>query len=79
MQASLSTAGDWLVLVGFCLLATSSFLVMEIYAAFWPQAAAVRFGQVQQWIEKHTDQAIVLGALVVGAWLLADSLYLLVS
>jgi Sap, sulfolipid-1-addressing protein len=79
VQASLSTAGDWLALVGFCLLATSSFLVMEIYAAFWPQAAAVRFGQVQQWIETHTDQAIVLGALVVGAWLLGDSIYLLVS
>jgi hypothetical protein len=78
-DAKLATAGSYLALIGFCLLATSSFLVMEVYAAFWPQAAAVRFGQVQRWIDTHTDQAIVVGALVVGAWLLGDSIYLLVS
>jgi hypothetical protein len=79
VQAKLSTAGDWLTLVLFCLLATSSFLVMELYAAFAPEAAGARLGQVQQWINTHTDQAIVVGALLVGAWLLGDSLYLIVS
>lgn len=78
VQASLSTAGDWLALVLFCLLATSTFLAMEIYAAFWPKQAGVRFGQLQQLIETHTDQAIVVGALVVGAWLLGSSLYFIV-
>ena len=42
VQAKLSTAGDWLTLVLFCLLATSGFLVMELYATFAPEAAAVR-------------------------------------
>jgi hypothetical protein len=79
VQASLSTAGDWLALVVFCLLATSSFLVMELYAAFAPDAAAARFGQIRQWINTHQDQAIVIGALGVGAWLLGHSLYLIVS
>lgn len=79
VQAKLSTIGDWLALVLFCLLATSSFLVMEIYAAFWPKAAAVRFGQLQSWIETHTDQAIVVGSLAVGAWLLGNSIYGIVS
>jgi Sap, sulfolipid-1-addressing protein len=79
VQAKLSTAGDWLTLVLFCLLATSSFLVMELYAAFAPAAAAVRFEQMHQWINTHTDQAIVVGALVVGAWLLGSSIYLIVS
>jgi Sap, sulfolipid-1-addressing protein len=79
VQAKLSTVGDWLALVGFCLLATSSLLVMELYAAFAPEAAKVRFGQVQAWIDAHQDQAIVVGSLVVGWWLLASSIYLVVS
>ena len=72
-------AGDWLALVFFCLLATSSFLVLELYAALSPEAASVRMVQVREWIDKHTDQAIVIGALLVGAWLLVDSLYLIVA
>jgi Sap-like sulfolipid-1-addressing protein len=79
VQAKLSTAGDWLTLVLFCLLATSSFLVMELYAAFAPAAAGARFEQIHTWIDTHQDQAIVVGALVVGAWLLGNSIYLIVS
>jgi hypothetical protein len=77
--AKLSTAGDWLTLVGFCLLATSSFLLMELYAAFAPEAAGVRFRQMQTWIGTHQDQVIVAGSLLVGAWLLGHSIYLIVS
>jgi hypothetical protein len=79
VQAKLSTAGDWLALVFFCLLATSSFLVMELYAAFAPVAAGDRLERVHKWIDAHQDQAIVVGALVVGAWLLGNSIYLIVS
>jgi Sap, sulfolipid-1-addressing protein len=79
VQASLSTVGDWLALVMFCLLATSSFLVMELYATFAPEAAAVRLKRLQTWIGTHQDQAIVLLSLVVGAWLLGKSLYLIVA
>ena len=53
VQAKLSTAGDWLTLMMFCVLATSSFLVMELYATFAPEAAAVRLKQVQTWIGAH--------------------------
>jgi hypothetical protein len=79
VQAKLSTAGDWLALVVFCLVATSSYLTMELYAAFAPAAAAARFDQLRKWIDTHQDQAIVVGALVVGAWLLGDSIYVIVS
>jgi hypothetical protein len=79
VQAKLSTAGDWLALVMFCLVATSSYLAAELYAAFAPAAAATRFDQIHKWIDTHQDQAIVVGALVVGAWLLADSIFLIVS
>jgi threonine/homoserine/homoserine lactone efflux protein len=79
VQASLSTAGDWLTLVLFCLLATSSFLSLELYAAFSPAAAGDRIEQIHKWIDTHQDQAIVVGSLVVGAWLLGKSIYLIVS
>jgi NAD/NADP transhydrogenase beta subunit len=79
VQAKLSTAGDWLTLVLFCLLATSSFLAMELYAAFAPEAAGARLGQVRTWIDTHRDQAIIVGSLVVGFWLVGNSIYLIVS
>ena len=63
----------------FCLLATSSFLIMELYAAFAPATAGIRFKQIHQWINTHQDQAIVVGSLVVGAWLLGQSLFLIVA
>jgi hypothetical protein len=79
VQAKLSTAGDWLALVVFCLLATSSFLVMEIYAVLSPEAAGARLGRIRTWIDTHTDQAIIIGSLALGGLLLADSIYLLVT
>jgi hypothetical protein len=79
VQAKLSTVGDWLALIMFCLLCMSTFLVMELYAAFSPEAAQARLGRVRIWIDAHTDQAIIIGALAIGAYLLADSIFLLVS
>jgi hypothetical protein len=79
VQAKLSTVGDWLTLMMFCLLATSSFLVMELYATFAPAAAAARLKQVQTFIATHQDQVIVVLSLVVGAWLLGKSLFLIVA
>ena len=63
----------------FCLLATSSFLVLELYTALSPAAASVRTEQVRQWIDRHQEQAIVIGALLVGGWLLGKSLFLIIS
>ena len=79
VEASLSTAGDWLALMFFCLLATSSFLVLELYAVFAPEAVAARLDRFRGWIDRHQDQAIVIGALLVGGWLLAQSLYLIAA
>jgi Sap, sulfolipid-1-addressing protein len=79
VQAKLSSAGDYLTLVLFCLLATSSFLAMELYAAFAPAAASARLGQVRAWIDDHKDQAIIVASLVVGFWLAGHSIYLIVT
>ena len=79
VQAKLSTVGDWLALVVFCLLATSSFLVMELYAVLSPEAAAARLGRIRTWIDGHMDQAIILVSLGLGGLLLADSIFLLLA
>lgn len=79
VQAKLSTVGDWLALVTFCLLATSSFLVMELYAVLSPEAAAARLGRIRTWIDGHMDQAIILVSLALGGLLLADSIFLLLA
>jgi hypothetical protein len=52
---------------------------MELYAAFAPAAAGARFERIRKWIDTHQDQAIVVGSLAVGAWLLGHSIYSIVS
>ena len=79
VQADLSRAGDYVALLFFCLLATSSFLLMELWATFAPQVAAVRLAGVRLWIDGHRDQAIVVVSLAVGFWLLGTGLKGIVS
>ena len=33
----------------------------------------------ETWMETHTDQVIILGSLILGFWLIANSLYLIVT
>jgi threonine/homoserine/homoserine lactone efflux protein len=79
VQAKLSNAGDYVTLVLFCLLGTSSFLYLELYAAFAPAAAAVRLERMRAWLDTHQDQVIILVLLLLGFWLAGKSIYLLVS
>jgi hypothetical protein len=78
-QAKLSNVWEWLVLLLFCLLATSTFLYLELMAAFRPAAAAVRVTTLRTWLDTHQDQVIVIICLLLGFWLAGESLYLLVS
>ncbi len=79
VQAKLSTGGDYVTLVLFCLLGTASFLYLELYAVFAPAAAAVRLERMRTWLDTHQDQVIVLVLLLLGCWLAGKSIYLLVS
>jgi threonine/homoserine/homoserine lactone efflux protein len=79
VQAKLSSAGDWVTLVAFCLLATSSFLYLELYAAFAPAAATARLERMRAWLDTHQDQVIILVLLLLGFWLVGKNIYLLVS
>lgn len=77
-QAKLSGPADYLTLVLFVLLATASFLCLELYATFAPAAAGVRLQSLRTWLDTHRDQVIVLLSLLIGLWLTGNSLYYLV-
>jgi hypothetical protein len=79
VAAKLSSWEDYLSLVYFCLLASASYLFMEIYGAVRPEQTQAFLLRLRQWIDTHTDQLIVWGSLVVGFWLIGKSVYLLAS
>ena len=78
-QAKLSNVWEWLVLLLFCLLATSSFLYLELSAAFRPAAAGALIKKLRTWLDTHQDQVIIVISLLLGFWLAGKSLYLLVT
>jgi hypothetical protein len=78
-QLHVSSIESYALLVGFCLLSTSSILAMELFAALSPEAAQQRLDGLRNWIDTHRDQAIVVLSLILGFWLLGDNLYLIVS
>jgi hypothetical protein len=79
VQAKLSSPATFLALVGFCLLASGSYLGLELYSVFQPEKSEALLVAVRTWMNDHTDQAIVIGALVLGLWFIAQSLYLIIS
>jgi threonine/homoserine/homoserine lactone efflux protein len=80
VEAKLSTASSYLALIVFCLLATSSFLYLELYAVLKPARAGGRLEQMRAWLESHQDQVFIVLCLLLGFWLAGKSIYyLLVS
>jgi len=77
--AKLSTAGSYLALVFFCLLATASFLYLELYATFASAKAGPQLARLRAWLDSHQDQVIIAVFLLLGLWLAAESISLLVS
>jgi threonine/homoserine/homoserine lactone efflux protein len=79
VEAKLSSWESFLALFLYCVLASSSYLAMEIYAVFRPAQSQALLGRARAWINSHTDQVIIAGSLIIGFWLIADSLYLIVT
>ncbi len=77
--AKLSHWQDYLAVFLFCLIATASYLTMEIYAGFKPEEAQAFLARTRTWIDSHTDQVIVIASAVLGFWLIGGSVYLLVT
>jgi threonine/homoserine/homoserine lactone efflux protein len=79
IEAKIDTVGSYLVLVLYCLLATSSYLYLELYAIFAPAKAAPRLERMRKWLDSHQDQVLIGVFLLLGLWLAGKSIYLLAS
>ncbi len=79
VEAKLSSAASFLALFFYCVIASSSYLAMEIYAVLRPDESQQLMGKFRAWIDTHTDQVIVWGSLIIGLWLIANSLYLVID
>ncbi|MFF0433544.1 GAP family protein [Streptomyces sp. NPDC004327] len=77
--ADLSRTSSYVALVGYCVLATSSLLAMELYAVFAPDSARERLGRLRTWFQTHQNQALVAVSLVVGLFLVGRSILQLTS
>ena len=58
--AKLSSWQDYLAVILFCIVATSTFLAMEIYAGFRPEPAQAFLSRLRAWIDSHTDQVTII-------------------
>jgi len=79
VEAKLSSWESYLALILFCVLASASYLALEIYAGFRPAQSTALLARFRTWMETHTDQVIIVGGLILGFWLLANSLYLILA
>lgn len=79
VQGDTSSASSALALVGFCVLATASLLVMELYTVFRPDSARAALGGLRTWLENEKDQVVVTLSLLLGLYLVAKSIYELVT
>jgi hypothetical protein len=78
-QARLSGAGDYLALASFCLLSTSSFIVLELYSVLAPSTSTAQLAALRAWLDKHGSQVIIAVCLVVGLWLTGQSIHSLAT
>ena len=79
VEAKLSSWESFLALFLYCVLASSSYLAMEIYAVIRPDQSQALLARTRTWIDVHTDQVIIVGSLLIGLWLIGDSIYLIVT
>jgi hypothetical protein len=79
IQAKLSSWESYVALFAFCILASASYLAMEIYAVVRPHQNKAFVDRFRAWIDAHTDQAIIVGGLILGLWFIGRSIYLIVT
>ena len=79
VEAKLSSAESFLALFLYCVLASASYLFLEIYMVFRPARSQALMGSFRTWVDTHTDQVIIVGSLLIGLWLIGDSIYLAVT
>ncbi len=78
-EAKVSSWESYLALALFGVLASASYLALEVYAGFWTSRSQPVLARFRTWMDTHTDQLIIMGSLVVGFWLIGKSIYLAVT
>ena len=79
VEAKVSSWETYLALFLFCVLASASYLGLVIYAGFKPDQSQALMARFRTWMDTHTDQVIIVGSLILGFWLIASSIYLIVA
>ena len=78
-QAKVSSAWEYVAVFAFCVLCSASLIVMETYAALRPAEVKKTLDALLHWITAHRDQVIVILSLGLGLYLMAKSIYDLVT
>ena len=78
-EAKLASWESYVALILFCLVSTSTYLAMEIYAGFRPAQTQALLDRIRNWIDTHTDQVIIIGSVALGFYLIGKSVYALVT
>jgi hypothetical protein len=79
VEGKLDTPIEYLAVFGFAVWCSASYLALETYAALRPDVVKARLQALLDWINSHTDQAIVVLSLFLGLYLMAKAIYGLVS
>jgi hypothetical protein len=79
VQAHVSSVESALALFFFCVIASGSYIGLELYAGFKPDETQMFLKRIRTWMDTHTDQVIIVGSLILGFWLIGNSIYLIVT
>ena len=52
----------YLALFFYCVLASASYVALDVYAAVRPDQSQLLLARFRTWMETHTDQVIIFGA-----------------
>jgi hypothetical protein len=76
-EANLSDAATWFWLVAFCLVSTSSYLIVQVQVMRSPETAEARLKGWSTWISENRDQVLTIACAALGFWLVVHSAILL--
>jgi threonine/homoserine/homoserine lactone efflux protein len=79
VNAKLTSWESYIALIVFCLLGSASYLTLEIYTVLHPERSRALLAKFRTWIDTHTDEVIIIGSLILGFWLIGNSIYLVVT
>jgi hypothetical protein len=79
VEGKLNTPIEYIAVFGFAVWCSASYLALETYAALRPDVVKARLQALLDWINTHTDQAIVFLSLFIGLYLMGKAVYGLVS